>query len=409
MRSLACFAVVSLFLTGCADLLGVDFEDKRLAQPQRQVITDGQLPGEYDFFGTSLDLAAGTLLIGCPAKRAYVATKQAGEKWALVQQLTNPNEARFPNGFGGSVAMSGNWALVGDWGNTKYAVPGEAFAFKRDSNGQFRWNAQRLDAGAYKHESDWFAFSLALDGTTAAIGAWGDAEFGKDAGAVYVYSLDGDVWTLERKLTLPNAAAGDALGTAVALDGDTLVASAPGRDDEFGRTDVGAVYVFTRRVGFGPEPSDELWPSAEFPSQYGLRSVAVSGDLLIAGAPEANGGQGVAYAFERSAGRWGKRPIVLPLGTENRSLLSPRARFGTSVAVDGNRAVITTRDVENRGAGFIYEKNSKSEQSAWSLVYQVSSDSGETFGYDAAVFGKTIAIGAPETDPAGAVYIYTLP
>lgn len=390
-------------VTGCADVLGVDFDDKHLAQTRRQVLTDPELTG-FAFFGFSVDIAGDHMLIGAAPERAYIARKQTDSTWALIQELRSPRE-RFPKGFGGSVAISGDWAIVGDWGNTTTAVPGEAFVFKRGPDDQFQATGQRLDAETRRRDGDWFAFSLALDGDIAAIGAWGDNEFGAESGAVYVYSRIGDDWRLENRITLPNAAASDKFGHSLALDGDTLVVSAPGRDRPFGGQNTGAAYVYSRTTRFDPESYQELWPSGRNTSEYWMTPLDLSGNLLLTGAPEANERVGVAYAFERTAGEWNETPTVLPRGSESSAALAQDAHFGASVAVSGNRAVVTGRDGVNLGAAFVYER----KQASWSLVYQVASDSAEMFGFCTALRDRTIAIGAPEADPAGAVYIFTLP
>src|SRR5262245_39575945 len=85
---------------------------------------------------------------------------------------------------------------------------------------------------------DRFGRSVAIDGDTAVVGAPG-----RDGsrGAAYAFTRVGDGWTQSAKLTASDGAGLDHLGQSVAIDGDTIVAGAPGND-----VGAGAIYTFTR-------------------------------------------------------------------------------------------------------------------------------------------------------------------
>ena len=78
------------------------------------------------------------------------------------------------------------------------------------------------------------AYAVGVDGTRVALGAPGEAEV---AGALYVSDCATSPCTLPLRIAPADLAAGNAFGTAVSIDGDTLIASAPGPEP-------GAVYVF---------------------------------------------------------------------------------------------------------------------------------------------------------------------
>ncbi len=89
---------------------------------------------------------------------------------------------------------------------------------------------------------DRFGRSVAIDGDTLVIGAFGDDG---DRGAVYVFQRSGDSWTNSAKLLASDGAANHALGISVAIDGDTIVAGAVGSKGASGNQG-GAVYTFAR-------------------------------------------------------------------------------------------------------------------------------------------------------------------
>jgi hypothetical protein len=84
-----------------------------------------------------------------------------------------------------------------------------------------------------------FGWSVAVDGDTAIIGA----QMGR--GAAYVFTRTGAVWDEQARLLASDGVVGDGFGNSVALDGDTAVISAYHDDNDNGERS-GATYVFTR-------------------------------------------------------------------------------------------------------------------------------------------------------------------
>ncbi|KPK47352.1 MAG: hypothetical protein AMS22_16695, partial [Thiotrichales bacterium SG8_50] len=81
--------------------------------------------------------------------------------------------------------------------------------------------------------NDFFAFSVALAGDTAVIGAQGDDDNGGNSGAAYVFDRTGSGWSQQAKLTAEDGAAGDQFGGSVALSGGMALIGAR-RDDDNG-------------------------------------------------------------------------------------------------------------------------------------------------------------------------------
>ena len=77
---------------------------------------------------------------------------------------------------------------------------------------------------------DSFGFAVALDGDTLAVAARRDDGVAPNAGRVYLHERDADgtnAWGITSEAADLNGEVGDNFGTAVALDGDTLVIGAP--------------------------------------------------------------------------------------------------------------------------------------------------------------------------------------
>ncbi len=87
--------------------------------------------------------------------------------------------------------------------------------------------------------ADWYGHSVAIDGSTALVGAASDDDNGNDeSGSAYVY----DVATGQElaKLLASDGAENDRFGRALAVDGNTAIVGAYFHDDIFNGVDSGA-------------------------------------------------------------------------------------------------------------------------------------------------------------------------
>ena len=101
---------------------------------------------------------------------------------------------------------------------------GAVYVFTRSGTS---WSQQAELTASDAAANDGFGSSVALSGDTALVGAAGKTVGGQsDAGAVYVFTRSGTSWTQQAELTASDAAAGDNFGCSVALSGDTALVGA---------------------------------------------------------------------------------------------------------------------------------------------------------------------------------------
>jgi hypothetical protein len=315
---------------------------------------------------------------------------------------------------------------------------------------------------------DNFGISVALsaDGNTLAVGAHLEDsstnginttpnEIAADAGAAYVFSRSGTVWSQQAYIKASNSLAGDNFGVSVALsgDGNTLAVGAPLEDTT--AVDAGAVYVFTRSgttwaeqapiKASNPGPGDNFGVSVALSSSdgntlaVGARNEAssatgINGDQTNNGAP----GAGAVYVLVRTGTAWAQQAYIkasntIPTGT-------PGDNFGGSVALsgDGNTLMVgavnedgsatgiggTSNELaSDAGAVYVYSRTG----TTWthqSYVKASNTGAGDGFGIAVALSstGSTRAVGAQFEDGnatgingnqsnnnaanAGAVYVY---
>ena len=131
---------------------------------------------------------------------------------------------------------------------------------------------------------DEFGQSLALSGNTALIGAWADDDAGSNSGSAYVFTRVGTSWNCNAKLTASDASISDQFGYAVALSGDTAVIGAYADDD--GGVNSGSAYLYVKPAGgwaTGNETAKLTAFDAAASDRFGW-SVAVDGDTALIGA-----------------------------------------------------------------------------------------------------------------------------
>ena len=193
---------------------------------------------------------------GSSSGSAYVfARNQAGaDNWGEAQKLTASDAATFDE-FGFSVSVSGDMALVGAPVIVELGS-GAAYVFERNQGGADNWGeAQKLTASDAAG-GDGFGTSVSVSGDTAVVGAFGDDDEGSSSGSAYVFVGSGGVWSQQAKLTASDAAESDEFGTSVSVSGDTAVVGAFG-DDDAGRFS-GSAYVYEAPQAPRAQPVSEL-------------------------------------------------------------------------------------------------------------------------------------------------------
>jgi len=247
-----------------------------------------------DYFGASAALSGDTALVGAfnkssDAGAAYVFTKDVAG-WTQQARLFASDSA-VDDDFGLTTALEGDTAVVG--ADSKFHAHGAVYVFVRAGS---TWTQQAKLVPDDSASGDYFGASLALSGDTIVVGA-----FNKDAarGAAYVFVHEGDTWTQQAKIVADDGVEGDAFGVSVALDGDTAVIGAYGPNGG-----AGGAYVFTRSAATWTLSGKLATSDGESGDGFG-GAVAVRGDEAVVGAFAHGGGQGAVYLFRRDGlGAW---------------------------------------------------------------------------------------------------------
>ena len=192
-------------------------------------------------FGWSVAIEDDTAAAG--ALNDEASSARTGGVWEQQARLT-ASDAAFEHTFGPSVALSGATMTVGAPGNAANgANTGAAYVFLRTEG---NWSEQTKLTASDAITTNNFGWSVSVSNNTVAIGAFGNAVKGADAGALYTYKRSGSSWSEQAKLTATSAAVEHKLGTSISISGNDLVAGAPG-DFQKG-TNTGAAHVFIAQI-----------------------------------------------------------------------------------------------------------------------------------------------------------------
>jgi hypothetical protein len=141
--------------------------------------------------------------------------------------------------FGCSVSIKGNEIIVGATGKD---LPGKgqvgaAYIYKFSPT-EFveQANIMASDPDA----SDYFGWSVSISGDYALVGAFGDSEGGTSAGAAYIFRWDqyNNNWSELQKLLATGAAEYESFGASVSMDDDYAIIGAYGDDN------IGSAFVY---------------------------------------------------------------------------------------------------------------------------------------------------------------------
>ena len=386
------------------------------AQAQSVTLQADVVPG--DRFGTDIALSEPYLLVSAVGNNntgtVYV-FRRTHDDWVQEAKLVPPDASASVR-FGTHIALDGETALIGDPG---YSQPlpgaGAAYLFERNETGIWRL-VKTLSppdpriAGSYGE--------VAIEGDTVLVGATGASEAVERQGAVYLYARHhggSDAWGHVTTLTAPDGAFEDRLGAGLWIEGSHAVVGARWHDAASPNT--GAAYLFTR----DPGASDQWHFTTKLTASDGARdnffgtSVAMQGDLILVGAPRADGKSpkaGAAYLFTRGQANTDGWQPGIPLTALDGA---PGDRFGATLALREDLIVIGApgHDGLSTDTGALYVFARQAEASTtWKQSAKLTLPSGtdaDAFAQALALRDSLLLVGAPGAfSNAGATYLYDL-
>ena len=355
----------------------------------------GAPPNAIRGFGVSTAVSGTTAIIGAGHWRH---SNEFGDAAYLFDVVTGEfldsllvEDVFVPNGFGRSVDIDGNLAIVG--------------TMDRNSGAAYVYDVSTADLLRKLEPPDrqpgaMFGNDVAISGNLAIVGALGDSE---STGAAYVFDvttgeqihkLTAQFDKSERRSPIPQ------FGVGVALDGTTAVVSEGNSIVTLpdGRTKVnGSAYLFDVATG---EQKFELKRMAARPEHdafgAGPNSVDIQGDIALIGARTVCEGDpgdlscqtGASFVFDVTTGE----EVLKLVGSD----VDRYSNFGQSVSIEDDTAIIGTNSVRNP-AVYVFDLSTGEE------LHRISPDDLpvqdiEQFGYVVAMEQGRAIVGAPASD-----------
>lgn len=309
------------------------------------------------YYGCSVDISGNNIIVGAydydsdmegdigPDGMAFIYSYDVGQNMFLKVATLAP-ELRVENSFGWSVAISGDWAIVGD--------PSEQHTIN------------------------------------------GEEDDRKNIGCAHVYEKAGGIWGHHTKLTAsdgwgPNDLAnsvGDYFGYSVDVDGDTFVIGAIYYGVENDAAS-GAAYIYEWTGAAWDESI--LQPMMPIVGSRFGSSVSILGNYMVAGAPAASA-EGFVSVFQ-DTGNWGGG------NTHFSSDMQAGDRFGASVSLSTDYLAVGAYGFDNEtGKVYLYDyANGMMETSVQASDIAM----GDEFGYSCSISDDNLIIGSPKTERDG--------
>ncbi|MGE3466379.1 MAG: CSLREA domain-containing protein, partial [Pyrinomonadaceae bacterium] len=307
------------------DGAGWSFQQK-ISRPEQAASGSG--------FGYSVALEGDTAVVGVntfsPNGAAWVYVR-SGSTWVLQQRLTSPGTFV---GYGKSVAISGDTVVVGDIGDVlgPPRLVGSAHVFVRNGTA---WTEQQTLTASDASVEDYFGMSVSIRGDRIVIGAGGADGAGTafGPGAVYIFERVETAWTQRQKIPAVNPSVNETFGTKVLL-GDGLIAVTAFR----------RVYLFT--LGSTSWTFRETLTSPNNNNFFG-EGLALSGEYLLVGAPLDDASRGAVYLYSQCAPPGTPPTKISPTDAAARN-------FGWSLAASGDEMLTgAIQTTSSQGAAYV--------------------------------------------------------
>lgn len=366
-------------------------------------------------------------------------TRQSSASFAQAAYIKSLN-TQAGDAFGYSVALDGNLMAIGAIGEDSNSTgvnsfenddgnaddSGAVYVFIRDTSGT--WYPEAYLKASNTGATDHFGVSLALSGSTLAVGANQEdsdssgvnstpTEAAANAGAVYIFVRDDQGnWSQQAYIKASNPGASDDFGRYLDLDQDTLVVGATREDSsnsgvngtpsDANTTDnYGAAYVFERDSN--ANWSQTAYLKAGNPGTGDLFGfVSLSNDVIAVGAPgensqtqginttpDNNGSfNGAVYIFARnSQGNWQQEAYIKSSHNLDADY------FGISVSLSGDTLAVSAAGDDNTNTGINPNTSFSSGQNS-GAVYIYQRDAGNNWSEQAYI--KASNIGTTNADDA---------
>ncbi len=362
-------------------------------------------------FGRTTAAAGDMVAIGDPSfgtetnNEGYCFVYQcaSGEIEPAAELHSNPSNSN-DGFFSRAISFNGNYLMIGDY--LDYSGSSQHYAIhNRNAPTQNGWARVQYTGG-----TPGFADAVAILDGFAAAGEPGGSVSGM-IGRIHVYTYaleDVESWT-PTAAPFVYGALQDCFGASLFGSGSKLLVGAPG---ESGTPTIAGYAVIAQLSALADDGVSSTVaitaPNLSIGDRFGT-SVGLSGDAAIVGAPN-HSGRGAAFMFSKDLGgidNWGlEQALEVSTGASG-------DLFGESVAISGDITAVgaprASVDSIRTGCVYLYVRSG----TAWVMVKRILPDEGSNdmmFGAAVSLSGNLLVVGAPgykvNSVPRGCAFVY---
>jgi hypothetical protein len=254
--------------------------------------------------------------------------------------------------------------------------------------------------------SDCLGSAVVADGDQVMASARGRDAGGNRSGGVARWTREERAWIFDTWIDSPRPAAGQEFGQALSLKGSTLVVGAP--LDSYRGSNSGSAWVLAPAASNAWTAKADLVPSTPEPGERFGMTVATNGQRVVVSAPHATVGgasrAGRVLVYEPSGSNFAS-PVILTAPTPVADAL-----FGESLACDGSWVIVGCPSDDgaspNSGSVLAFRKTPV----GWVLSQQIGPPAASPearFGQSLALEGNRLWISEPRSSAGGSVHLYT--
>ena len=389
------------------------------AQVQIGSDIDGEAASDYSGRSVSLSSDGSTVAIGATNNdgngtdaghvRIY---KDSSGTWTKIGSDIDGEAAGDYSGYSVSLSSDGSTVAIGAYRNDGNGTDAGHVRIYKNVSGTWTKIGSDIDGEA---AGDYSGYSVLLssDGSTVAIGALFNDGNGTDAGHVRIYKDSSGTWT-KIGSDIDGEAAGDRSGSSVSLssDGSTVAIGAYGNDGN--GTDAGHVRIYKNINGTWTQVGSDI--DGEAAGDYSGYSVSLSSDgSTVAIGALFNDGNGTdaghVRIYKDSSGTWTK------IGSDiDGEAAGDYSGYSVSLSSDGSTVAIGAYRNDGNGTDAGHVRIYEDSSGTWTQVGSVidGEAAGDQSGRSVSLSsdGGTVAIGAINNDgngtDAGHVRVYTI-
>ncbi|MCF6365306.1 MAG: T9SS type A sorting domain-containing protein [Bacteroidales bacterium] len=317
--------------------------------------------------------------------------------------------------FGICVSISGNYAIIGsNWKDTYANNSGVAYIFY---NNLGTWEEVAILRPSNPIANQNFGFSVSISGNYAVVGAYGDKVGTISSGAAYIFEKPAGGWTdmtETARLTPTDLTAGNNFGWSVSVSDTNIVV---GQFTNWYNT----AYLYEKPAGGWTDMTEtvRLTPSDGETFDGFASSVSISGNNVVVGSRKdkiSSVATGSAYLFTKPVSGWANMTETAKFTASDGAADDS---FGMSVNISDNYIIVGANTADNpgidAGAAYLFEKPVSGWESATETAKFTPSDinAADYFGYSVGVSGDYVLVSSFEDDDngsaSGSVYLFVKP